>query len=606
VTTSERGRRELHALARSKGIEVRWRTQQGDVRTCSDDTLMATLRMLGVEVASPAAARRARLELSAAERADPVDPVVVAWDGTAPSFEVRAPGPFVVSVEHEDGSVATWRDSECRMRGGKVTLPRGFRTGRYRLHVEGRRWASMATLLAAPARLGRANLRRAWGVFAPVYALHEREQTTTGDVATLGRLAAWAGGRGARVVGTLPMLATFLGHGNEPCDPSPYMPVSRRFWNEVYLDLGDEARHLEPSPGARVDLPALAAARRPLLERLANKRPVDATPDVRAYAQFRAAREGSGEQGERVHAYAQMLMARQLEQLARDLARRDQMLYLDMPVGAHRDGFDVVHGGDLFIRDASVGAPPDDFHGDGQNWGFPPVHPDVARRDGFAYLASCLDAQLRYARALRFDHVMGLHRLWMITPGASAADGAYVHYESEAQWAVVCIEAARHDAAIVGEDLGTVPAETDRAIRRHRALGMWVAQFEKAANPPSTGRLACLDTHDLPTFASWWRDLDERARRALVDAVDAPSTAPDQVLSALLAWLGRSRSPVVLVQLEDLWLETEPQNRPAGAGEPSESAANFRRRMRYGIDELDALDEVKQVLHRLDRARKSR
>ncbi len=600
MTTTARARRELHALARSKGIEVSWRAQNGETRTCSDDTLLATLQMLGVDVASPAVAHRARLDLAAADRATPVDPVVVAWDGAAPSFDVRAPSPFVVSVEREDGTVTTWRDSECSRRGARVTLPRGFATGRSRLHVEGRTWDTMSTLLCAPTRLGRANFRRTWGLFAPVYALHDREQTTTGDLGALSRLATWAGDRGAQVIGTLPMLATFVGHGNEPCDPSPYAPVSRRFWNEVYLDLGDRARGLEPSPGALGDVPALAAARRPLLERLAHEHPVDVTPDVRAYARFRAAREGSGEQGERVHAYAQWRMTQQLGKLAQELARREQVLYLDMPVGTHRDGFDVADGGDLFIGDASVGAPPDEFYQGGQDWGFPPVHPDVARREGYAYLASCLAAQLPYARALRFDHVMGLHRLWMIAPGMAPGDGAYVRYEAEEQWAVVCIEAARFDAVIIGENLGTVPPETDRAIRRHRALGMWVAQFEAPGDPPATGQLACLDTHDLPTFASWWNELDERTRRLVVDAAGARGEAPWQVLGALLEWLGRSRSPVVLVQLEDLWLEPEPQNRPGG----EQRDTNFRRRARYGLDELDALDEVKQLLHRLDRARK--
>jgi len=94
---------------------------------------------------------------------------------------------------------------------------------------------------------------------------------------------------------------------------------------------------------------------------------------------------------------------------------------------------------------------------------------------------------------LRLDHVMGLDRLWMIPAGASATDGAYVHYEADEQWATVTLAAFRNRASIIGEDLGTVPPATDRAIRRHRALGMWVVQFELpddedvVAEPPGGG-----------------------------------------------------------------------------------------------------------------------
>ena len=75
----------------------------------------------------------------------------------------------------------------------------------------------------------------------------------------------------------------------------------------------------------------------------------------------------------------------------------------------------------------------------------------------------------------------------MIPPGAPAADGAYVHYAADEHWATVCLAAHRHGASIVGENLGTVPPATDRAIRRHRALGMWVVQFEL----PDPCRPAC-------------------------------------------------------------------------------------------------------------------
>jgi 4-alpha-glucanotransferase len=187
----------------------------------------------------------------------------------------------------------------------------------------------------------------------------------------------------------------------------------------------------------------------------------------------------------------------------------------------------------------------------------------------------------------------------------------------------VCLAAHRHGASIVGENLGTVPPATDRAIRRHRALGIWVVQFElpdepdEVVRPPGRGELACLDTHDLATFATWWRALAPIPRRALLaalrasghldtpvpdnEAPDIQEPEPEAVLAATMAWLGASRAPVVLASLEDLWLEPEPQNVP-GTADPN---AMFRRRAAYGLEDLDAVASVKNTLDALDRARRT-
>jgi 4-alpha-glucanotransferase len=663
--TSERARRQLHALARSKGIEVRWRAQDGVTRTCSDDTLVAVVRMLGVDVARPEDAATARVDLRRAQRAPMIDPVVVTWDGASPRFGARLPvravdDDFGVVIEHESGAESRWsrRELDIDIAGGgdgpddvvdlDVTLPRGIELGRHRVRLERGADQAEATLIAAPTHLAPVGGARAWGVFAPVYALHTRGRTETGDLATLDRLARWVADRGGEVVGTLPLLATFFGHGEEPCDPSPYAPVSRRYWNEVYLDLralpelGGDAQFGEPAPGRCVDLPKLAAARRPLLEAAAARvddLPVrraelaawlDAHPDVRSYARFRSGREGSGPTGIAVHEYAQWMLATQLAELARTLGERGQSLYVDLPVGTHREGYDVAAHPDLFVAGASVGAPPDAFQAGGQDWGFPPIDPVAERAAGYAYLAACLDEELQYARRLRIDHVMGLDRLWMIPPGAGATDGAYVHYVADEHWATVCLAAHRHRASIVGENLGTVPPATDRALRRHRALGMWVIQFElpddgeeaendaekdseKVVQPAGRGSLACLDTHDLATFATWWRELAPEPRRALLTALrasgdlhpdsfrDGTEPEPEAVLVATLAWLGAGRSPLVLASLEDLWLEPDPQNVP-GTADPG---ATFRQRAAYGLDELDDVASVKNTLDALDRARRT-
>ena len=562
--------------------------------------------------------------------------MTVVWDDARPALTLyraadRLADPFAVTVDLDTGASFTWTHEECRVGEVRETddgtvavtvwLPRALPHGAHHVSVASHRRHHVGTVLAAPRRIPTCVPRPRWGVFAPLYALHDAH-STTGDLGTLGRLADWVVPYGGTIVGTLPLLATFLGHGDEPCDPSPYAPVSRRFWNEVYLDTSAllAAPIDEPAPGALVDLPARAARLRAALEPIARATEHDPDrlrwladrPEVTEYARFRSKLEGADEAAVGYHEFVQWHCDRQLEDLAQRLDARDQALYLDFPIGTHRAGFDVAQDPDLFVQDASVGAPPDAFFANGQNWGFPPLAPDAARRTGHAYLRACLDAHLRFARVLRLDHVMGLHRLWFVPDGAAATDGAYVRYAADEQWAAVCIVAARHGAEIVGEDLGTVPDATRRALDEHGALGMWVVQFETPPDGPvpvpQAQQLACTGTHDLASFATWWHGLDAARRAALLATLraagvldpDDPAPATATVLGAVYDWMARSDAPLTIAALEDLWLEPEPQNRP---GTPA--IDNFRRRAAFGIEDFDSLPDLPALLNRLDSGRRS-
>ncbi|MCU1430407.1 MAG: 4-alpha-glucanotransferase [Actinomycetia bacterium] len=647
--------RALRALAKAYGVQRQWRASDGNRATVSDDTLLVLVRLLGAQLDDAAGAPDALRAFEAERAARVVEPVAVQWGDERVSLEVRMPAAardadVQCTVELDDGTTRAWSvrggDLSTEPSGGanvrRVRLPEALPIGVHTLRVDAARASAAATLLAAPARLPVG--RKQWGVFVPMYALRPDDRPATGDLATFERFARWAGSLGAGVLGTLPLLATFFGAGQEPNDPSPYAPVTRRHWNEVYLDLSavpevePGTTVEEPSPGEFVDLPALAARKRVVLEHAATRleqRParrdafarfLEERPDVVAYAQFRAGVElgGPGPASPvrvgiehpvvRYHAYAQWLVETQLEALAHGLRKRDQELYLDLPIGAHPDGFDVAAEADLFAHGASVGAPPDLFFSDGQCWGFPPVLPQVARATGHRYLRECIGAHLRMARWLRVDHVIGFHRMWWVPNGASPRDGAYVSYPAEEQYAVLAIGAARAGGHVVGENLGTVPPETNRALRRHGMLGMHVVQFEldpraePPLRPPGPRELTCLDTHDTATFAAFWRDLDAECRDVLLrtlreagclDATEGEPPAGD-VLSGLLAYLGGTRAEVVLASLEDLWLETEPQNVP---GTTPEQRPNFRRRAARSLADLESSTVERDILRRLDRAR---
>ena len=69
-------------------------------------------------------------------------------------------------------------------------------------------------------------------------------------------------------------------------------------------------------------------------------------------------------------------------------------------------------------RGVSVGAPPDAFNQQGQDWSQPPWRPDALEEAAYAPLRDMLRAVLRHGGGIRIDHIIGLFRLWWIPEGA--------------------------------------------------------------------------------------------------------------------------------------------------------------------------------------------
>ncbi len=181
----------------------------------------------------------------------------------------------------------------------------------------------------------------------------------------------------------------------------------------------------------------------------------------------------------------------------------------DLAVGVHPGGADTWALQDLFAPGMTVGAPPDAFTAQGQDWQQPPWRPDRLAQAGYAPFADLLRGVLRHAGALRMDHVLGLFRLWWVPCGRPLAEGAYVRYDHEAMLAVLVLEAHRAGAMVVGEDLGTVEEGVRELLADHGVLGTSVLWFERdeAGRPLSAGQwregcLGTVTTHDLPPTAA--------------------------------------------------------------------------------------------------------
>lgn len=693
-------RQDLEALARLYDIQLSYFDIKGATFVASDEALLALLPQLGAPVRAledvPAALVARRLEL--AHRV--LEPVLVAWGEEAPQVTLQLPadavsGPLLATVTLEGGErfelsqdLSTLaRDAAHEVEGQRFVrvhfgLGRNLPFGYHRLAVELAGARHEAALFAAPEAAWLPETPRHWGVFAPTYALRSATDLGVGGLAELERLIDFTAELGGHVVGTLPLTSTFL---RELASPSPYTPVSRLFWNELYLDLERlpelascaPARARMESAEFKAEAEALRARSNadhvgamalvrsvlaPLAEhafaadsphRAELEAALASQPRLVEYARFRAVVEQRGdswhgwpealkagpagvtdadldEAAFRYHAYVQVRMAQQVEALAARASADGGGLYLDMPLGVHPDGFDAWAYRDQFLSAASAGAPPDDLFAGGQDWGFRPLSPHAVRASGYAYVIACIKQQMACAGALRVDHVMGLHRLFCIPHGMPGSQGVYIQYRAEELYAILTIESHRERCFIIGEDLGTVPDEVRAAMDRHRLLRMYVMQFAlqpdraRAVAEPPAQAVASVNTHDTPTFASFWegKDIDtrvalghtspqeaeaERAGRGpLKEAVigylqdhhvlgEATRTA--DVLGGALNLAASSDVRLLLVNLEDLWGETQAQNVPGTVTEHP----NWQTRCQYpleGLLEVPGLFGTLREIHR--------
>lgn len=524
------------------GVSLTYRDATGRLRESPRDAIM---EVLGSLIAGAPAGRRLGTgpegqhgavdhkwlyEVSMAHRVEVrdrlVEPVLVAWDGRM-RLEIPPDTKATLLSEqsHEERSgPGVWVQ----------TLPFGY----HRVQLENSKRIDEAKVISAPRRCwqGEAGARQ-WGLFAPTYALRSTRDWGAGDLAEIRTTLETVADVGGSAVSTLPLLASFL---DRPFEPSPYRPVSRLFWNEIYLAVESvpewsvcgsaravwqatdtQQRVTELRSQDLVDYAGVMTLKRKVVEELSRyffqtagdgrRAALEAfvceRPEVLDYAEFRAKIEEFGcdwrnwpqdaevnisipgrveelSEAARYHVYCQWQMEEQLRGLSGCNASNRQNalhspaagLFLDVPVGIHPGGFDAWKRQDLFVGNVSIGSPPDAFFSHGQSWDSPPIHPLVARSDGHSYWSEVLRNHMRFATRLRIDHVMSLDRLLWIPEGRKPSEGVYVHYPAEEMYAVLCLESHRHRTRVTGEDLGTVPPEVRPRMRRHGVSNTWVLQ----------------------------------------------------------------------------------------------------------------------------------
>jgi 4-alpha-glucanotransferase len=568
--------------------------------------------------------------------------------------------------------------------GRRLLLPDPLPLGYHRLVLQFGGQTTECLIIAAPERAfappGAAAVKT-WGAFLPTYAIRSERNWGAGDFTDLSNLIGWVQGLGGGLVGTLPLLAAFL---DEPYEPSPYSPASRLFWNEFYLDVDrilteEKIADVPGMSGIRqecaklratelvdyrhvmaVKRRALVHVQRELFARSWTRRGefeafLKEHPRVQDYATFRAVGErlrtswvnwpeplrggtvkpgDYDEENARYHELVQFLAQQQMQTVAEKAGKTGPGLYLDFPLGVNPDSYDVWRERSSFTLGISAGAPPDSFFTKGQDWGFPPLHPQNIRSQGYRYLRDCLRHHLQFAGVLRIDHMMGLHRFYWIPHGMGATEGVYVRYPEHELYAIYCLESVRQQTMLVGEDLGTVPPAVRPAMAQHNIHRLYVGQYEIQPNyerpfsPAAPGAIASMNTHDMPTFTAFWKDLDLDDRRAMGTLDDATNmqererrqhirqavmqflekigflgeeTSIPAILRGCLQMLAATDSDVVLANLEDLWQATEPQNVPGTWRE----RPNWQHKAAHNLEEFDSLLDIRDTLAALNRASQS-
>ncbi len=463
------------------------------------------------------------------------------------------------------------------------------------------------TVVVTPARLELPHglgERRGWGFMAQLYSVRSERSWGVGDLADL-REIAWMSARrtGADFLLINPLHAA---EPTAPLSPSPYLPASRRFVNPIYLRVEDipetaylpvaerslvewqaeVARPLSTEPGPidrdtaweakRVALDVVFAAPRSAARELAfatfRREQGEGLEDFALWCAMterfagqpwpagaddrhsETVRELRTELADRITFYCwlQWVADEQLAAAQRAAVEGGMRLGImhDLAVGVHPEGADAWSMRDVLAQGVSVGAPPDMYNQQGQDWSQPPWRPDALARAGYAPYRDMLRTVLRHAGAIRIDHVIGLFRLWWIPQGHGAQDGAYVRYDHEALIGILCLEARRAGAVVIGEDLGVFEPWVRDYLTERGVLGTSVLWFEREGDAPMAPEhyrrlaLATVTTHDLPPTAGYLalEHVDLRDRLGLlsepVDVVREGARAERDQMLALVAERG--------------------------------------------------------------------
>jgi 4-alpha-glucanotransferase len=666
----------IYDLAKRAGIAVDWRDFAGRPHRVAVDSLRQILTAMDLPCATPNDLVESiqNLELNA------MPPLITATINQPVHVPLNVAGQKA-QIRFESGNVA---DLEVKAAAHGIMVPPLVEIGYHQLEIGSTRIAIAVAPARCTTITDITAGQRIWGLAAQIYGLRSPDDCGVGDMAGAVALGRAAANINADVLALSPLHALFAADPSRfsPYSPSTRMfynplhadatSIFGEAWAAVARGEEIEEDKGEGGAGELIDWPRASRQKMAMFRRLFERFVEDdlstdvGTRLAEDFSQFRAecgaplaehalfealhaarlsadrdwnwqdwpaqwrdphssaVREFASENEREIlfHSFLQWIADRSLAAGQQKITKAGMRIGLlaDFAVGTNPAGSSVWSKQKDVLVGLQIGAPPDLFNTDGQNWGLTTFSPRALAINGFAPFIASLRACLRHAGGVRIDHVMGLMRLWVVPCGAKASEGAYLSYPLEDLLRLIALESHHRKAIVIGEDLGTVPIGFRERLAAAGIYGMSVLWFERKQRdfvPPRswpTNVAAMTSTHDLPTVVGWWlgqdlavrnesgfisdlaaeRNARSKDRRALWRAFRAAKVAsgetpaPEEstaVGDAAINFLARTRSQLALLPLEDALALPDQPNLPGTV----DQQPNWRRR--YSGDAATMLDD---------------
>lgn len=544
----------LVELASACGVATEYWDQAGSQIEVPRETLVAVLTSLGHDTSTLDQIEKSLVDVQLRDWRRMLPVFVVGIQGEESRLWVHVPDgepaqAWLISESGERTDLAQidfWVEplkvDDAKVGEASFAIPSDLAIGYYTVHALSGEASATTSLAMTPARLEPEAIagERQWGFMTQLYATRSAQSWGLGDLHDARELAAWSAkefGAGFLLINPLHAAAP-----SGPMAPSPYLPVTRRFANPMYLRIEDipemanlrrkDRKHVaqlaaDLKAGNRsaeyLDRDAVWTAKRDALSRIFGSGLSSARAEQ--FAQF-CASQGQGlvdfalwstlcdvfghqpaswpqmyadvrspalraflheyAMDVQFHMWLQWIVDEQMSQM--QAATRSSGMAIgaihDLAVGVHPEGADAWSLRHVLAQGMGVGAPPDMYNQLGQNWHQPPWQPEALAEAAYIPYRDMLRTVMRNAGGLRIDHVLGLFRLWWVPSGMAADKGTFVTLDHEAMIGILLLEAHRAGVLVIGEDLGTVEPWVQEVLRERGILGtsiLWFEQWESGA-----------------------------------------------------------------------------------------------------------------------------
>ena len=267
---------ELKELADAYGVATQYWDQGGQLVIVAPETVQAVLAALGVSASTPEEIADALRERRLRDWRRMLPPVFVMKGGDGPWcwVHVQHGAAARMWIDLEDGGTrhdVHQMDNPVppQMVDGELVgeawfaIPSDLPLGWHTLRAESDGEQAECPLVVTPASLDASALYagRFWGFMTQVYSMRSERSWGMGDLTDLEDLATWSASLGADHVLVNPL------HAASPVPPmaeSPYLPVTKRFANAMYLRIEAVPEYAYLDEADRSEIQALAAPLRPM------------------------------------------------------------------------------------------------------------------------------------------------------------------------------------------------------------------------------------------------------------------------------------------------------------------------------------------------------